>query len=194
MKDKKMEIFHCGKEIFKEKGFKETNISDITKKAGIGVGTFYNYYSSKEELFLDIYINENKIEKNKILESLDINKDPVTFVKEFMTKTFEAMHSNKILKEWYNRDVFNKLEKAFEKNPQADNESMRNFFVDLLKQWKADGKIRDDISDELLAAFFDSLAYIDSHKEDIGIQHFPDIMLYLVEFIMKGLTDKGGNE
>lgn len=60
-----MEIFHCGKEIFKEKGFKETNISDITKKAGIGVGTFYNYYSSKEELFLDIYINENKIEKIK---------------------------------------------------------------------------------------------------------------------------------
>jgi AcrR family transcriptional regulator len=194
MKDKKSEIFQCGKEIFKEKGFKDTNISDITKMAGIGVGTFYSYYSSKEELFLDIYISENKKEKNKILESLDVNKDPVSFVKEFMTRTFDAMHSNKILKEWYNRDVFKKLEKAFEKNPQAANESMRNFFVNLLKQWKEDGKIRNDINDELLAAFFDSLAYIDSHKEDIGIQHFPEIMQYLVEFIMKGLTDKGGSE
>ncbi|WP_242832622.1 TetR/AcrR family transcriptional regulator [Clostridium saccharoperbutylacetonicum] len=34
-------------------------MSDITKKAGIGVGTFYNYYSSKEKLFMEIFLEEN---------------------------------------------------------------------------------------------------------------------------------------
>ena len=38
-------------------------------------------------------------------------------------------------------------------------------------------------------AFFNSLAYIDSHKKDLGIQYFPQIIEYLVEFIMKGLTN-----
>lgn len=187
MKDIKTEIFNCGKALFQSKGFKETNISDITKMAGTGVGTFYNYYSSKEQLFIDVYMNENKIAKNQIVESLDANQDPITFVKEFMTRSFEAMHSNKILKEWYNRDVFRKLEKHYRET--TDVESMRSFYVGLLKQWKAEGKIRSDIDDDLLAALFDSLAYIDSHKEDVGIQHFPELIQYLVEFIMKGLTD-----
>lgn len=189
MKDIKAEIFNCGKAIFQSKGYKDTNISDITKMAGTGVGTFYNYYSSKEQLFLDVYMSENKQIKNRIVESIDINEDPITFVKEFMTRTFETMHSNKILQEWYNRDVFRKLEKHFRENPSIDDDSIRSFFVGLLKQWKAEGKIRSDLDDGLLAAIFDSLAYIDSHKEDIGIQHFPDIIQYLVEFIMKGLTN-----
>ena len=51
MKDKKTDIFNCGKELFSSKGFKDTNVSDITKVAGMGVGTFYNYYDSKEKLF-----------------------------------------------------------------------------------------------------------------------------------------------
>ncbi|GAB2561802.1 TetR/AcrR family transcriptional regulator [Gracilibacillus alcaliphilus] len=189
MKDIKAEILNCGKAIFQSKGYKDTNISDITKMAGTGVGTFYNYYSSKEQLFLEVYMSENKQIKNLIVESLDVNEDPITLVKEFVTQSLEVMHTNRILKEWYNRDVFRKLEKHFRENPSIDDDSIRNFFVGLLKKWKAEGKIRSDLDDGLLAAIFDSLAYIDSHKEDIGIQHFPEIIQYLVEFIMKGLTN-----
>nr|WP_307889926.1 TetR/AcrR family transcriptional regulator [Clostridium botulinum] len=48
MEDKKTLIYDCAKEIFAIKGFKDTNISDIAKMAGMAVGTFYNYYPSKE--------------------------------------------------------------------------------------------------------------------------------------------------
>lgn len=43
MEDKKMELFNRGKELFSAKGFKDTNVADITKMAGVSVGTFYNY-------------------------------------------------------------------------------------------------------------------------------------------------------
>lgn len=38
MKDKKSEIFKCGKELFIARGFKDVKISDITKMAGFAVG------------------------------------------------------------------------------------------------------------------------------------------------------------
>ena len=38
MEDKKEIIFNCAKELFITKGFKDTNVSDITKMAGIAVG------------------------------------------------------------------------------------------------------------------------------------------------------------
>ncbi len=36
--------------VFEEKGFNNTRIKDITKKAGTSVGNFYNYFKSKEEV------------------------------------------------------------------------------------------------------------------------------------------------
>lgn len=192
MGHKKEDIFNIGMELFSTKGFKETNISEIAKMAGIGVGTFYNYYSSKENLFLEIYISENEKLKKRILESLNLNDDPVNLVKKAMTQNISAMNSNPILKEWYNRDVFNKLEQYFQKQGGVEGfnaDFVYSFGVELIKKWKGEGKIRDDINDELILAFFHALLFLDIHKKEIGIHHFPPLIDYLAEFIMKGLTD-----
>jgi AcrR family transcriptional regulator len=189
--DKKTDIFNAGREIFYSKGFKDTNVSDIAKMAGLGVGTFYNYYSSKEKLFLDIYIKENEDLKKRMMESINLNDDPVTFVTKLLTQNISAMNSNLILKEWYNRDLFSKLEQYFYEQDglKSIDELMHNGKAELIKAWKAEGKIRDDIDDEMIMAIFNSILYIDIHKSEIGIQHFPQILYYVTEFIMKGLTD-----
>jgi len=191
MEDKKTDIFNCGKKIFSSKGFKDTNVSDITKMVGIGVGTFYNYYSSKEKLFIEIYLKENEELKREIMESVDTGDDPVKVLKEVMAINFNGMNSNPILKEWYNRDLFSKLEKEFYEQGGLKNidEFMSSGTVELIKKWKAEGKIRNDLDDNMILAIFNSIPYIDIHKSEIGIQYFPQILEYLVEFIMKGLSD-----
>jgi hypothetical protein len=55
--------------------------------------------------------------------------------------------------------------------------------------WKAEGKIRPDLDDDFILAIFTSLPYIDLHKEEIGLQYFPQVMYTITEFVMKGLTD-----
>ncbi|MHB9142376.1 MAG: TetR/AcrR family transcriptional regulator [Paludibacter sp.] len=189
--DKKADIFNAGRELFYSKGFKDTNVADIAKMAGIGVGTFYNYYSSKEELFLEIYIKENEDLKKRIFQSIDLNDDPVTLVTKLVTQNVSEMNSNPILKEWYNKDLFSKLEKYFyEKGGfESIDELARSGKAELIKKWKAEGKIRDDLDDGMIGAIFDSITYIDIHKDDIGIQYFPQVLLYITEFVMKGLTD-----
>jgi len=189
--DKKADIFNSARELFYSKGFKDTNVSDIAKMAGIGVGTFYNYYSSKEELFVEIYIKENEDLKKRIFQSIDMNDDPVTLVTKLVTQNVSEMNSNPILKEWYNKNLFSKLEKYFyEKGGfESIDELARGGKTELIKKWKAEGKIRGDLDDEMIGAIFDSITYIDIHKSDIGIQYFPQILLYITEFIMKGLTD-----
>ena len=191
MEDKKNDIFILGKELFSSKGFKDTNVSDITKKAGIAVGTFYNYYPSKEKLFIEIYLKENEKLKNSIMKSVDLDGDPVKVVKEAITLNLNGMNSNPILKEWYNRDLFSKLEKEFYQEGGIEDiyELMNSSTAELIKKWKAEKKIRDDLDDDFILSLFNSVPYIEIHKEEIGIQHFPKMIDYLVEFIMKGLTD-----
>ena len=190
MKDKKADIFNCGKALFSSKGFKDTNVSDITKMAGIAVGTFYNYFSSKENLFIRIYLKENEKLKKHIMESIDINDDPIIVVKEAISRSLSSVRSNPILKAWYDRELFSKLEKEFYKESKDRNFDLTyNSLAELIKKWKVEKRIRTDLDDEFILALFNSITYVDIHKKEIGIDHFPQLIEYLASFIVKGLTD-----
>lgn len=190
MEDKKKDIFNCGKELFSSKGFKKTNVSDITKVVGIGVGTFYNYFPSKEALFLEIFLEENIKLKKSIMEAIDLNDAPLELLKKLIALNINGMNSNPILKEWYNKDVFGKLEQQYrEENGVNKVDFLYGSFVGLFQQWQTEGKIRSDIDIELIMAFFTAIINIDTHKEEIGLQFFPQILEYMAEFVMKGLTN-----
>ncbi len=192
MKDTKTDLFNCGKELFSRKGFKDTNVSDITKSVGIGTGTFYNYYSSKEELFMAIFMEENEKLKKKILKSIELEKDLRCLVKELMLLNLKGMKSNPILKEWYNKDVFDKIEQHFRKDKGMERlDFMYNDFSEIIKKWQADGKMRDDIDSGMIMAIFTAIVTVETHKEEIGFQYFPQVLDYLTEFTMKGLAGGG---
>ncbi|MEK5237230.1 TetR/AcrR family transcriptional regulator [Paenibacillus sp. FSL L8-0470] len=190
MEDKRTEIFNNGKAIFSTKGFKQTNVSDITKAAGIAVGTFYNYFSSKEKLFLEIFLEENVKLKKSIMKSIDLNEEPLALIKKLIELNINGMNSNPILKEWFNKDVFVKIEQQYREENGVDQvDFLYDSFAELFRRWQAEGKIRNDLDVELIMAFFTGIIIIDTHKDEIGIQHFPQIMDYMAEFVMKGLTD-----
>jgi len=46
-------IFEIAGRLFKEKGYDNTTVDEITKEAGIGKGTFFNYFPTKEALLQD---------------------------------------------------------------------------------------------------------------------------------------------
>lgn len=186
--DIQAEIFKHGKALFSANGFKKTNIKEIAQSAGIGVGTFYNYYASKERLFLEIYIQENESLKKRLMESVDLDQEPAKVIHELLKGNIEAIHTNPILSEWYRKDFYKELERYYRKEGSQDIDSFRGFYLDLFKKWRAEGKIREDIDMELLPGFLDSLVHLDTHKEEIGLHYFPQMIQYLAEFIMQGLT------
>ena len=188
MIDKKEQLLKAGRQLFTEKGFKGTNVSEITKLAGMATGTFYNYYSSKDKLFMDIYNAENIKLKRKIMNEVNLDEEPQKLIGQIMMLNTQGMKTNPILKEWYNKDVFQRIEKAFREEKGVDQvEFSYNIFPELIKKWQKEGKMRDDIEPEMVMAIFGAIVNIDTHKEEIGIDYFPKVMDYLMDFVMKGL-------
>lgn len=186
--DKKAEILKCGKELFSTRGFKDTNVADITKMAGMATGTFYNYYPSKDKLFMEIYIEENSKLKKSIMESLNMEAGPIEIMKEMMFLNLQGMTANPILKEWYNREVFSKIEQSFREEDGLERvDFLYENFREVVKKWQAEGKMRSDIDAEMIMAIFSALTNVETHKEEIGFQYFPQLLEYLAEFVMKGL-------
>jgi AcrR family transcriptional regulator len=48
-------IFEAALELFVERGFEETTMRDVAKRAGLATGAAYYYFDSKEELVLEFY-------------------------------------------------------------------------------------------------------------------------------------------
>jgi AcrR family transcriptional regulator len=69
----KKRIFEVAIGLFKEKGFENTSVDEITRGAGIGKGTFFNYFKTKGELL--IYYGDQKEELIKNLIKDDLKKD-----------------------------------------------------------------------------------------------------------------------
>ncbi|MFZ7944545.1 MULTISPECIES: TetR/AcrR family transcriptional regulator [Bacillaceae] len=84
MYNRKQHVIKMAHRLFVEKGFLATSIQDILDYSGISKGTFYNYFSSKNELLIGIYKSiYRKLEqdRNDLLVGKD-TKDIEIFIKQ----------------------------------------------------------------------------------------------------------------
>ncbi len=85
-------IFEVSARLFKEKGIENTTVDEIVKIAGIGKGTFFNYFPSKTALLL--YFAQQKEEltynqiKNEALKSIS-TREKIINTLVFVAKTNE---------------------------------------------------------------------------------------------------------
>lgn len=179
-------LIHNSRKLFLKKGFKNTSILEITEKTGIATGTFYNYFSSKEELFLIIFIRENNKLKKEILAGIDLDGNPVEVVKFLVYNFFSGMQENIVLREFFNQNTFNKIEEKTDFEQEDYGKVAYELFIPLIKKWQERGIIKKK-DPEYVISFFDAILYVYLHKEDIGIRFFPELIDDLVKYIVQGL-------
>lgn len=187
MEEIKKQLLLYGKQLFSTKGFKKTGIKEITENVGIASGTFYNYFNSKEELFLEIYMEENNKLKREIVEKIDVNQNPVNVIVDTIHLMIERMESNPILNEFFNREQYKKIiKKLTPKTIEKNYEVANSLFAPFLEKWKREDKLIE-MDNNMFIALMDTIFYIYSHKKDIGEMFFPELMDFFIESVAKNL-------
>ena len=65
----KEDILLVTRELLKETGYSDLNIRKIASQCGVATGTVYNYYSSKNEIIVEILLNEWNLMLRRIDQS-----------------------------------------------------------------------------------------------------------------------------
>ena len=84
-KDKQQRILDAAIAEFSTKGFIAANINVIAKNAGISIGSMYNYFQSKERLFLTI-VDHGYAVLEKVISSVDLTKGDIFDKLEMMLR------------------------------------------------------------------------------------------------------------
>jgi AcrR family transcriptional regulator len=115
MNDRKQHVIKMAHQLFIEKGFQSTSIQDILDYSGISKGTFYNYFSSKNELLIALFktiYKKMEQERNELL----IGQDPSN-IEIFMKQIELQMQTNRA----------NKLLSLFEEVFFSKDEDLKDF-------------------------------------------------------------------
>jgi AcrR family transcriptional regulator len=124
-----MAIVQCAAEIFSQREFHEVLTDDIAQRLGIGKGTIYRYFKSKEELYLAA-----------IAEGLNGLHAAVTAVLQQdapIETTIDAVVRTMITYFWRQRDFFvlvHRLEPKLKARERADWQNRRNEVVSMVRR------------------------------------------------------------
>ncbi len=90
----KEEILEAALRLFSEKGFHNVSIQEIAEEAEFGVGTLYNFFESKEQLFVELM--KAGIEKSGqlLIPILDSNEEEEKKLSEFIQAHVDLIESN----------------------------------------------------------------------------------------------------
>ncbi len=88
MNERKMKVILAAQKVFQEKGIIATSVQDILTAAGISKGTFYNYFTSKNECLLAILemANEESITRRRKLLLGQDRTDKTIFALQIVTR------------------------------------------------------------------------------------------------------------
>lgn len=186
MENKKHCLLQSAHQVFREHGYKDTNISEIAKRAGIAVGSFYKYYSSKEEIFLEIYVQENNAVRNDMIRQIDWSVDPSEVIESMFNFINNNVSNNKILAEWSNNNVSELLHGYYMsnkgKNDYPFNQFLQKTLFDKLKEKHCpDDKIKDIIK------VYDFIYYIDCNVTNKQFNDYTETLRTLTKYFIKGV-------
>lgn len=184
--DKKQALKTAAHDVFSKKGYKATGISEIAKQAGVAVGSFYNYYESKEAIFLDVHIDENNHARQVMMNEIDWERDIVEVISQIFGQSRSLVSSNKILMEWYNPAISDKLHNYYSSEEGKAANPFHQFLVETFTNRMLAEGYSQEKTQEVLQVYqlFD---YMDTHITEKDFPNVSQTIETLAAYFVKGL-------
>lgn len=165
----KQTIMETAIEQFVQRGFQATSIADIMKAAHMGLGTFYNYFDSKDQLLHYLLDNLAVQLRQRLQHLIAEQKSKAEILREMVLMTAQLVDSNKYVLPLFlsaGARPEQASEEAKGKGKECGQESHEHrghgpafmaMFLQLVQEGQASGEFRQDVSAEIITEMFHSL-------------------------------------
>lgn len=151
----KEKIFRAAVKLFRDKGFENTTIDDITERADVAKGTFFNYFHKKEAVLGYLSAVRLAEAEERAEEILAARRPARESLIELLCDAAAGYEENPELSRFV---VIESMQRAFAPNEEVHHR-WHNLLVRVLEQGRRNGELRADL-DLQRAAFVLSTVYM----------------------------------
>jgi TetR/AcrR family transcriptional regulator, cholesterol catabolism regulator len=171
--------------LFREKGYDETTVEEITERADVAKGTFFNYFPTKEDLLGESAAWRVEQLRAALEVSTGAPASPVGRIKLLMRLMYEqTIEDIKLVQRAFVVRLCNPPPL-----PHQAKRQLFGLFTDLVHEAQACGEIRADVDakvvSDLLHLFFFRQMRVCGHNDAlVPAEHFE----YVIDLLMDGLA------
>lgn len=141
-------ILDAAEQIFLREGFQSAKMVDVAEATGVSVGTLYNYFDSKEAVFLAL-ADRHRTRYFAMLSEPFSATDAASQLREFVDRTTGFVEQNGALFAIYLRATTPWLEGTVPTAPSMNPEEDQSRYNELLARLFAEGIKRGDLRDDI---------------------------------------------
>ncbi|MFD1644455.1 TetR/AcrR family transcriptional regulator [Haloarchaeobius litoreus] len=178
-----------GRELFSRYGLSKTTLADLTDPVGIATSTFYQFFDSKEALYLEILEREGEELLPRMLAPFEEHDDPENAIVGFLTALMDEIETNPLMRQLViDSDELDRLrEHHTEAELREEREQSLAYFLPYVEAWYEAGQVEGP-SPETVANAIRSVSFLTLHQEDIGEDRYRETRDLVIRAVAKGLT------
>ena len=178
-------ICDAAEELFAQNGFYTTEISDITRKAGVATGTFYTYFADKNSVFLHLMDDLGHKLRQEIKQA-KLEESPKSFIE--LERISARVYLSFVQRHW---GIFHIVWQSMFMDVEIFKLYFERFshgYIKEIKQAQESGEIRD-IDPTLFSFILMGMHQFVALKHYVFDETEPDdaVIDQLVEFVARGL-------
>ncbi len=155
-RERKERIYHAALQLFREKGFENTTVEEITDAAQVAKGTFFNYFPTKEAVLL--YLGEQQLGGLRALAELRVwdNLPVVERIKRLLCSLADSAEEDRDLM----RLMVTRALRAGDLVANGNGRfGLRGIMALLIAQGQRTGEFRDDVPADVLAGLIEAMYF-----------------------------------
>ncbi len=171
-------ILEKSKDLFVRYGFEKITITDITQATGIGKGTFYQFYKSKGELFVDVYAKEwSRLQEELLKKYKGSTGNVAETVLAYIRDNRKNLLGSPVLSIIYQRETLKHIsDKYGTQGLKQFSELNKSVLEELINSWDQGQNYELTLDSQVLAGMMRSLSYLNYHIDEIGEDIFEDVI------------------
>jgi AcrR family transcriptional regulator len=136
-------IMEAAISLFGERGYENTSISALAEAAGVGKGTIYSYFKSKNEILLAFCEEEMAFIHQEVREKLNPDDPLLEKMLLLFMSEFRYVTKNKEFGRTLMREMVFPREITIEKSREVEGQFI-NLFISIAKEAQEKGQLRAD--------------------------------------------------
>jgi len=170
--DKRPRLVEAACAVFAEKGYASTRVAEIAERAGVGKGTVYEYFSSKEELLFAVFESINADISSRMNDALAAGGSTEEQLHNVLRLGAEVISEQvdlqPVILDFWAASRGKDCEETYRSAVIASYNFFRNLVSNFIREGQNQGEFKDSIDAEALATLV--VATVDG----LGIQLFFD--------------------